>query len=55
MGCSVDTYPDGRDFVGIGCIPDIEIEPTRQDIAAGRDVVLKKAIDVLKQQIQERK
>lgn len=44
-----DTYPDGRDFVGIGCIPDIEIEPTRSDIASGRDVVLEKAIQVLKE------
>lgn len=42
-----DTYPDGRDFVGIGCIPDIEIEPTRQDIAVGGDPVLEKAIEVL--------
>jgi carboxyl-terminal processing protease len=44
-----DTYPDGRDFVGVGCLPDIEVEPSRKDIAAGRDVVLKKAIAVLKQ------
>ena len=44
-----DTYPDGRDFVGIGCIPDIEVEPTRQDVAAGRDPVLEKAMEVLKQ------
>lgn len=43
-----DTCPDGRDFVGIGCIPDIEIEPTRYDIAAGRDPVLEMAIDALK-------
>ena len=44
-----DTYPDGRDFVGIGCVPDIEIEPTRHDIAAGRDPVLEKAIEILKE------
>lgn len=47
-----DTYPDGREFMGIGCIPDVEIEPTRQDIAAGRDVVLEKAMDVLRSQMQ---
>ena len=42
-----DTYPDGREFVGIGCIPDVEVVPTRADIAAGRDVVLEKAVEVL--------
>jgi carboxyl-terminal processing protease len=42
-----DSYPDGREFVGIGVIPDIEIEPTRQDIANGCDVVLEKALEVL--------
>jgi C-terminal processing protease CtpA/Prc len=43
-----DKYPDGRDFVGIGCIPDVEVVPTRADIAAGRDVVLEKAVAVLR-------
>jgi C-terminal processing protease CtpA/Prc len=43
-----DTYPDGREFVGIGVIPDIEIGPTRQDIAEDRDVVLEKALAVLR-------
>lgn len=47
-----DTYPDGRDFVGIGVIPDVEIEPTRQDIAEGRDAVLEKALEVLKSKIK---
>ena len=47
-----DTYPDGREFVGVGCIPEVEVEPTRKDIAAGRDAVLEKAIDVLRSQIQ---
>jgi C-terminal processing protease CtpA/Prc len=42
-----DTYPDGREFVGIGCIPDVEVAPTRADIAAGRDVVLEKAVELL--------
>jgi carboxyl-terminal processing protease len=42
-----DTYPDGREFVGIGVIPDIEIEPTRQNIAEDRDVVLEKVLEVL--------
>ncbi len=43
-----DTYPDGREFVGVGIIPDIEINPAPTDIAAGRDVVLEKAIEILK-------
>ena len=43
-----DTYPDGREFVGVGIIPDVEIGPTPQDIAQGRDAVLEKGIEVLK-------
>ncbi len=43
-----DTYPDGREFVGIGCIPEVEVVPTRADIAAGRDVVLEKAVTLLR-------
>jgi len=42
-----DMYPDGREFVGIGIIPDVEIHPTQADIAAGRDTVLEKGIEVL--------
>jgi C-terminal processing protease CtpA/Prc len=45
-----DTYPDGREFVGIGCIPDVEVVPTRADIAAGRDIVLERAVAVLRAQ-----
>ncbi len=47
-----DTYPDGRDFVGVGIAPDIYIEPTVEDIRIGRDVILEHAIDLLNQQIQ---
>lgn len=47
-----DTYPDGREFVGIGVIPDIEIGPTRHDIAEGRDAVLEKALEVLNSKIK---
>jgi C-terminal processing protease CtpA/Prc len=46
-----DTYPDGREFVGVGVIPDVEVHPTRADIAAGRDVVLEKGIEVLKSKL----
>ena len=47
-----DTYPDGREFVGIGVIPDIEIAPTCEDIAEDRDVVLEKALEVLVSEIK---
>jgi carboxyl-terminal processing protease len=47
-----DQYPDGRDFVGTGIIPDIEIHPTPADIAAGRDVVLEKGLEVLRSRIK---
>lgn len=46
-----DTYPDGREFVGVGIIPDVEVHPTPKDIAAGRDVVLEKGIEVLKSKL----
>lgn len=44
-----DTYPDGHDFVGVGIIPDVEVEPTADDLSRGRDVVLEKAAAMLKQ------
>ncbi len=43
-----DTYPDGRDFVGVGVIPDVEIYPTPQDIAAGKDTILLEGIRQMK-------
>ena len=43
-----DTYPDGREFVGVGVIPDVEVHPTQEDISAGRDTVLEKGIKVLR-------
>ncbi len=43
-----DTYPDGREFVGIGVIPDVEVHPTREDIASGRDAVLEKGLELLR-------
>lgn len=42
-----DTYPDGRKFVGIGIIPDIEIEPAVEDVIGEKDVILNKAIEIL--------
>jgi len=43
-----DTYPDGREFVGVGILPDIMVEYTLDDMLAGRDPVLEKAISLLK-------
>jgi carboxyl-terminal processing protease len=46
-------YPDGRAFVGVGIIPDVEVYPCQKDIAAGRDAVLEKALDVLEEKIHD--
>ena len=43
------TYPDGREFVGVGIIPDVEINPTVEDILNDQDVVLDKGIQILKE------
>ncbi len=48
-----DTYPDGKRFVGIGIIPDIEIEPTIEDVLNGSDLILNKAVEVLKKKINK--
>jgi carboxyl-terminal processing protease len=42
-----DTYPDGRVFVGVGIVPQIEINPTVDDYLKGRDKVVEKAVEVL--------
>ena len=43
------TFPDGSRFEGVGIAPDIEILPTVQDLKAGKDVVLEKALAVAQQ------
>jgi C-terminal processing protease CtpA/Prc len=53
-----DTYPDGREFVGVGFIPDVKVEPTQADVAAGRyangnDPVFDKGVEVLKTAIAQ--
>jgi len=42
-----DTYPDGRDFVGIGVQPDILVEPSPQDVFSDNDVILQRAVSHL--------
>lgn len=44
-----DTYPDGREFVGYGVKPDVEITPTLDDYLNNRDVVLERALKYLKE------
>jgi C-terminal processing protease CtpA/Prc len=43
-----DTYPDGREFVGYGVKPDIEVKRTVEDYIRKRDAQLEKAIEVVK-------
>lgn len=43
-----DTYPDGREFVGYGVKPDIEVKPTVNDFIKNNDPVLNKALNYLK-------
>lgn len=43
-----DTYPDGKEFVGVGVQPDVRIAPTLADLAAGRDTVLERAAALLR-------
>ena len=42
-----DTYPDGREFVGFGIKPDIEIKTTLKDYMENNDPVLEKAVEHL--------
>jgi carboxyl-terminal processing protease len=46
-----DSYPDGREFVGVGVIPDVEVHPTRESLAAGKDAVLEKGLQTLAAQM----
>lgn len=43
-----DTYPDGREFVGYGVKPDIEVVPDLNDYIQKKDPALNKALDYLK-------
>jgi hypothetical protein len=39
---------DGSTHHGVGIAPDLEVHPTREGIAAGRDEILEKGVEVLK-------
>jgi len=42
-----DTYPDGRDFVGVGVQPDIPVEPTPETAFTDEDLALDRAVEHL--------
>jgi C-terminal processing protease CtpA/Prc len=42
-----DAYPDGKEFVGIGIMPDITVKPTIKDIQNGKDGAKEKALEML--------
>jgi C-terminal processing protease CtpA/Prc len=41
-------YPDKKPTQGIGIVPDIEVKPTIKGIAEGKDEVLEKAIQYIR-------
>jgi C-terminal processing protease CtpA/Prc len=42
-----DVYPDGREFIGLGVQPDIEVKPTVEAFLSGKDDVLERALATL--------
>ncbi|MDN3584133.1 S41 family peptidase [Mucilaginibacter flavus] len=42
-----DTYPDGKEFVGVGIMPDITVKRTIKDLQNGIDATKNKALEVL--------
>jgi carboxyl-terminal processing protease len=43
-----DEYPDGKQFVGYGIKPELEVERGVEDVIEGKDSVLEKAVEVVK-------
>jgi C-terminal processing protease CtpA/Prc len=48
-----DTYPNGKEFVGYGIIPHVEVSPTVQNYVKNEDVVLQKGLEVLKAKLRK--
>lgn len=42
-----DYYPNGKEFVGVGIMPDIEIRETIESIQGKKDIAFEKAIGLL--------
>ncbi len=40
-----DTYPDGRDFVGVGVLPDVLVPRSIEEIIAGQDRILDRGLE----------
>ncbi|WP_236032825.1 S41 family peptidase [Algoriphagus pacificus] len=49
-----DTYPDGREFVGVGIQPDILVSKSLTDFLENRDPALEKALEYLEKQKSEK-
>ncbi|HDS1578111.1 TPA: hypothetical protein QEL15_000129 [Stenotrophomonas maltophilia] len=47
-----DTYPDGKEFVGVGVTPQVKLSPTIADHRAGRDTVLEAAVKLARSPAQ---
>lgn len=43
-----DSYPDGREFVGVGVLPGRKVRTTVADVRAGRDPVLEAALETVR-------
>ncbi len=48
-----DFYPDGREFIGRGVQPDIEVKPTVEAFLNDRDEALERALAELKKKVAE--
>lgn len=48
-----DTYPDGREFVGYGIKPDIEVKRTLQDYLDKKDPVMERALKYLEGKLKK--
>ncbi len=48
------SYPDGKEFVGVGVQPDIFVRPTVDDIRFGRDPVLEEAVKYIRAKAQQK-
>jgi carboxyl-terminal processing protease len=42
-----DTYPDGKEFIGVGIMPDINVKRTVKDLLNGTDATKNKALEIL--------
>jgi C-terminal processing protease CtpA/Prc len=47
-----DTFPDGRDLVGVGILPQVEVAPSIDDVRSGRDPVLDRGLAVLREALR---